>query len=98
MRSRPIQRFPPYYRYLFLVISSAVLFFYTYRHVSGTSLNTLFEVPYEDPRPPREISIELHPKDHILRLPTSLTHHWNITKGVRAPDGVNKTVYLINGE
>jgi hypothetical protein len=97
MHSHPTRTFRPYYRYLFLVISSAVLFFYLYPHSSSTGLSSLFERPYEDPRLPRKIAIELHPRDHITRLPESVSHHWNITKGVRAPDGVNKTVYLING-
>jgi hypothetical protein len=45
----------------------------------------------------KDFAILLHPRDHITRLPTSVEHRWNITKGVRVPDGVNKTVYLING-
>jgi hypothetical protein len=75
-----------------------MFFIFTYRTIFSPSLSTLFEVTYEDPRPLRQFAVELHPKEHTRRLPTSLTHHWNITKGLRAPDGINKTVYLINGE
>ncbi|KAG0648377.1 Diphenol oxidase 2 [Hyphodiscus hymeniophilus] len=84
--------------YLFLFLSAIVVFIFTYRNFSSTHLSSLFEAPFEDTKPVRALAIELHPKEHIRRLPTSLTHHWNITEGVRAPDGVNKTVYLINGE
>ena len=97
-RQCPSRRGPIFYLLLLLVLSSFILFTFTYRHSSGPTIGSLFETPYVDPRPIRDLSIELHPKDHIRRLPTSLTHHWNITKGVRAPDGVNKAVYLINGK
>ncbi|KAH7400450.1 multicopper oxidase family protein [Cadophora sp. MPI-SDFR-AT-0126] len=44
----------------------------------------------------RKLGIELHPEDHVSRHPTTITHHWNITSGVRYPDGVRKEVYLVN--
>jgi hypothetical protein len=95
MRSPPRRKRPAYYCLTLLLISTAILFVLTYRKFSGFRLSA-FGSSYAS-RPPRVFSIQLHPRDHITRLPTSLTHHWNITKGLRAPDGVNKTVYLING-
>lgn len=40
----------------------------------------------------------LHPEKHIFRDPTTIRMKWNITLEQRAPDGVMKPVYLINGE
>lgn len=40
----------------------------------------------------------LHPKDHILRKPKSHQLEWRITKELRSPDGVEKHIYLINGQ
>ena len=42
------------------------------------------------------LGIELHPEDHVSRQPSTITHHWNITSGIRYPDGVKKAVYLVN--
>jgi hypothetical protein len=94
-RSPPRRKRPAFYCLILLLLSSIVLFRLTYRNFSALYL-TAFG-PSHESGPPRGFSIQLHPKDHVRRLPTSLTHHWNITKGLRAPDGVNKTVYLING-
>ena len=80
-----------------LLLCCITLFIFIYRRSAGRSISALFPEA-EDKRPVRRFAIELHPKDHTQRLPTSLTHHWNITKGIRAPDGVEKIVYLINGE
>ncbi len=44
-----------------------------------------------------QLAIRLHPDKHAARAPTTLTLDWNITRGVRAPDGVEKPVYLVNG-
>ncbi|KJK81349.1 hypothetical protein H634G_03368 [Metarhizium anisopliae BRIP 53293] len=40
----------------------------------------------------------LHPEHHVHRAPTTLHLRWNITLENRAPDGVSKPVYLINGQ
>jgi hypothetical protein len=40
----------------------------------------------------------LHPEQHIFRDAKTIRMKWNITTGQRAPDGVTKPVYLINGE
>lgn len=42
------------------------------------------------------LGIPLHPEDHVSRPPKTITHHWNITSGIRSPDGVKKGVYLVN--
>ncbi|KAF8860867.1 hypothetical protein BDZ45DRAFT_587758 [Acephala macrosclerotiorum] len=44
------------------------------------------------------LGIRLHPKDHMSRPPTTITHNWNITAEFRSPDGVKKFVYLVNGQ
>lgn len=39
----------------------------------------------------------LHPEEHVRRDPKTIRLTWNVTQEKRAPDGVLKTVYLING-
>jgi hypothetical protein len=39
----------------------------------------------------------LQPNDHIFRKPQTIRTTWNVTMEERAPDGVKKMVYLING-
>ncbi|RHZ58286.1 hypothetical protein CDV55_106464 [Aspergillus turcosus] len=39
----------------------------------------------------------LHPERHVFRDPTTIHMTWNVTLEPRAPDGVMKLVYLING-
>ena len=91
----PSRRRRPIYLVLLLVL---IILFFVFRRNSSSIRLSDFSL-YDNPSlPRRDFGIILHPKDHITRLPTSLEHHWNITKGLRAPDGVNKTVYLINGE
>ncbi|KND87131.1 L-ascorbate oxidase [Tolypocladium ophioglossoides CBS 100239] len=40
----------------------------------------------------------LHPQEHIFREAQTIHLTWNVTKARRAPDGVVKAVYLINGK
>ncbi|KAK5679554.1 hypothetical protein LTS10_008375 [Elasticomyces elasticus] len=40
--------------------------------------------------------ISLHPEEHSGRPPRTTQLFWNITKGKRRPDGVAKSVYLVN--
>ena len=42
-------------------------------------------------------SFLLHPEDHVDRDTATIRVQWNVTKGFRSPDGVRKSVYLING-
>lgn len=44
------------------------------------------------------LGIKLHPEDHVSRSAKTLTFHWDITSDYRAPDGVKKEVYLVNGQ
>ncbi|PNY26831.1 L-ascorbate oxidase [Tolypocladium capitatum] len=40
----------------------------------------------------------LHPEEHIFREARTIHLTWNVTKAERAPDGVVKAVYLIDGQ
>jgi hypothetical protein len=46
--------------------------------------------------PERDLKFLLHPQDHVSRDPGIRHFSWNITKGMIAPDGVQKDVFLIN--
>lgn len=47
---------------------------------------------------PNNISISLHPDDHVYRDSRRLEYFWTITSEPRRPDGVLKHVYLINNQ
>ncbi|KAB8349427.1 hypothetical protein FH972_023454 [Carpinus fangiana] len=49
-------------------------------------------------QPTPNLATLLHPKEHIGRPPSIKTLHWTVTSDFRRPDGVNKKVYLINGQ
>lgn len=40
----------------------------------------------------------LSPEEHIFRDVRIIHYHWVVTKGLKAPDGVWRNVYLINGK
>lgn len=42
--------------------------------------------------------IYLHPEDHAYRASKTITYNWTITSGIISPDGVQKRVYLVNGQ
>ncbi|KAH8887601.1 hypothetical protein GQ53DRAFT_655731 [Thozetella sp. PMI_491] len=46
----------------------------------------------------RPLGIVLHPERHVDREPQELFFQWNISQGLREPDGVQKLVYLVNNE
>lgn len=48
-------------------------------------------------RRPGQLAIPLHPARHAARAPATLSFRWNVTLASRAPDGVDKPVYLVNG-
>lgn len=50
----------------------------------------------KESEPDNQLEQVLHPEEHISRPPTTITHHWKITSGLRRPDGVLKRAYLIN--
>jgi len=45
-----------------------------------------------------KFSIVLRPEEHTQREPKRIELQWNVTTGIRRPDGVAKRVYLINGD
>ncbi|KAG5939386.1 hypothetical protein E4U59_003137 [Claviceps monticola] len=42
--------------------------------------------------------IVLHPEQHVYREPKKISVDWNVTKEMRSPDGVVKSIYFINGQ
>ncbi|CAG8948828.1 hypothetical protein HYFRA_00001951 [Hymenoscyphus fraxineus] len=54
--------------------------------------------PFSSTPNPENLGVILHPDEHIYREPKTIKHVWAITKGLRSPDGVEKSVYLINGQ
>lgn len=56
--------------------------------------------PVQTPRHHSESTIrpriELHPEDHVYRLPVTQYLDWRVTSEHRRPDGVLKEIYLIN--
>ncbi|CAD0090812.1 unnamed protein product [Aureobasidium vineae] len=44
------------------------------------------------------LNIQLRPEDHITREPTTLSFKWRVTSVLQYPDGVEKLVFLINGQ
>ncbi|RDW88815.1 hypothetical protein BP6252_00847 [Coleophoma cylindrospora] len=46
----------------------------------------------------QNVAISLHPKRHVFRDARTISHNWTVTSGIRAPDGVEKEVFLINGQ
>ena len=51
----------------------------------------------DEPAEIPSLGIVLRPENHRLRDAGIITLHWTITSDFRAPDGVKKKVYLING-
>ncbi|KAN0090500.1 multicopper oxidase [Hyaloscypha variabilis] len=48
--------------------------------------------------PERDLKVLLHPEDHVSRDPSTRQISWNITKAIITPNGVQKNVFLINGQ
>lgn len=46
----------------------------------------------------KNFSILLHPEEHTQREARRIELRWNISTGMRRPDGVSKRVFLVNGE
>lgn len=55
-------------------------------------------VTTQEPEHERNLKWLLHPEDHVSREPSIRHFSWNVTKATRAPNGVRKDVFLINGE
>jgi hypothetical protein len=81
----------------FWVTTAAVLFsislFIFFRIQKGFSFKNLDETLNRE-----GAGILLHPEDHIYRQAATVEHWWSVSTGFRAPDGVKKRVYLINGK
>jgi FtsP/CotA-like multicopper oxidase with cupredoxin domain len=45
----------------------------------------------------QSLGIRLHSKNHAHRPPQNITLDWTVTATERSPDGVKKSVYLVNG-
>lgn len=71
-------------------------------YFASNNLPVLFldHSPYDldSASPDGTLGILLHPEDHSYRRPRQLTEYWNVTSEYRAPDGVLKKIYLINGQ
>ncbi|OAQ97315.1 hypothetical protein LLEC1_00080 [Akanthomyces lecanii] len=53
---------------------------------------------YKQPQPQNQVAIPLNPQKHSNRHAKTLRFDWTVTTGTRSPDGVEKQVYLVNGE
>lgn len=88
-----------------IILSTSLLFlsinhgFFANSYASGwlqTGTTEQLEVLPDD-ESTRSLLHVLHPEEHAGReSPTTWNHRWQITAGIRAPDGVQKRVYLIN--
>lgn len=85
-----------YMTVLFLFMGSSLIIFYAAYYHRAT--NALLGVFRHTTPVSRGHTIQLDPSRHVQRKPATITHHWNITKDYRSPDGVLKLVYLINGK
>lgn len=57
-----------------------------------------FSPVHEGPwTPGDDMGIPLQPGNHIYRPATTIEYHWIVSTDFRAPDGVKKRVYLVNG-
>ncbi|KAM0668557.1 hypothetical protein ACQRIU_002119 [Beauveria bassiana] len=63
-----------------------------------TPIPTSTPTPVILPDPAQETGFLLNPQDHNARAPKTLRITWNVTRELRQPDGVEKQVYLINGQ
>ena len=82
-----------------LLLAFAALGFLSYRFILPRrwKLSTFLEDPQSD-QDRGLLAIRLRPELHKQRAAQDIEHDWVITSGIRAPDGVQKEVYLINGK
>jgi hypothetical protein len=62
-----------------------------------SNIGDFFAVTSDEAEGIPSLGIVLHPESHQSRDAGIITLHWTITSDFRAPDGVKKRVYLING-
>ena len=87
-----------------IIVISGVVFLltiltYLFRLFTNRALISQYDFNHDslDNESRGQIAIPLHPERHITRTSSTLEFRWNITKGLRSPDGVQKAVYLVNG-
>ena len=82
-----------------LLLALAALAFLSYRFIAPQrwKLSTLWETSQSN-EDGEVLAIRLRPELHKPRAPQNIEQDWVITSGIRAPDGVQKEVYLINGK
>jgi hypothetical protein len=75
---------------------------YVYLHAAVGLSDTGDQIPWYSTAPGVEDDVDdlsiLHPEQHVFRDATTIRMTWNVTIEQRAPDGVMRPVYLINGE
>jgi len=85
-----------------LILSIIIVLFFlqwnTAFEILGSNLREHSDpVMVTGPGPERDLKFMLYPEEHVSRDPGIRKLSWNITKATRAPDGVEKDVFLING-
>ncbi|RDW65066.1 hypothetical protein BP6252_10717 [Coleophoma cylindrospora] len=82
---------------IFALTASVISLWTTFnRQVDGSGKDNLFQSTRVTSG--ETVGIRLHPEDHVYRKPQTRNYNWVVTSGVRSPDGVQKEVYLINGD
>ncbi|TQV93630.1 ferro-O2-oxidoreductase [Cordyceps javanica] len=56
------------------------------------------QLAHKQPQPREQVAIPLHPHLHAKRDAKTLRFDWTVSVGLRSPDGVEKQVYLVNGQ
>lgn len=97
----PRRRFPDPSTAVYLIILTAALFSFLFfqTHSHGQKVHILPNQVGHTPNPAIHVSDLahlLHPGEHADRAPANVKLTWQITTGIRSPDGVEKKVYLIN--
>ncbi len=97
----PRKRKYAFFLLIIILVPSAIFCAYTYQNIwlaaARRNLHLFGSAPTSTPSFAGEASIRLHPEEHVFRKTKTITQHWHVTKERRAPDGVWKDVFLING-
>jgi hypothetical protein len=80
-----------------LLVSCLLTFYFSYVELSLNPKLSFLPWSHLSGGDPTDLSIRLHPEDHVSREPQTIKFQWTITQGYRYPDGVRKLAYLING-
>ena len=84
---------------LFIPLSIFFILYLQWHSAFIKPVSTIAENPdsITAPGPERDLKLLLQPEAHVSRDAEVRRFSWNITKSMRAPNGVQKEVYLING-